>query len=88
MTRIHTAVSSRCKDKDPQADYGTCLLYTCENCIKTIQKICAILIIHGKGLGVVRKSVHNVLSKRKEVTKYHTDNLNDGCTIVYLSVDN
>ncbi len=23
-----------------------------------------------------------------EVTKYHTDNLNDGCTIVYLSVDN
>jgi len=47
-----------------------------------------ILMIHGKGLGVVRKSVHNVLSKRKEVTKYHTDNLNDGCTIVYLSVDN
>ena len=47
-----------------------------------------ILIIHGKGLGVVRKSVHNILSKRKEVTKYHTDNLNDGCTIVYLSVDN
>ena len=47
-----------------------------------------ILKIHGKGLGVVRKSVHNVLSKRKEVTKYHTDNLNDGCTIVYLSVDN
>ena len=26
-----------------------------------------ILIIHGKGLGVVRKSVHNVLSKRKEI---------------------
>ena len=47
-----------------------------------------ILIIHGKGLGVVRKSVHNVLSKRKEVTKYHTDNLNDGCTIVYLLTTN
>ena len=28
------------------------------------------------------------LFNRKEVTKYHTDNLNDGCTIVYLSVDN
>ena len=53
-----------------------------------ILKNSKILIIHGKGLGVVRKSVHNVLSKRKEVTKYHTDNLNDGCTIVYLSVDN
>lgn len=47
-----------------------------------------ILIIHGRGLGIVRESVHSVLSRRKEVTKYHTDNLNDGCTIVYLSVDN
>ena len=56
-----------------------------ENLILKYDKI---LIIHGIWLGVVRKSVHNVLSKRKEVTKYHTDNLNDGCTIVYLSVDN
>ena len=47
-----------------------------------------ILIIHGRGLGIVRDSVHSVLSRRKEVTKYHTDNLNYGCTIVYLSVDN
>lgn len=43
-----------------------------------------IVIVHGKGTGVVKKSVHETLSHRKEVTKYHTDNLNDGCTIVYL----
>ena len=43
-----------------------------------------IVIVHGKGTGAVKKSVHETLSHKKEVTKYHTDNLNDGCTIVYL----
>lgn len=43
-----------------------------------------VLIIHGKGCGLVKKSVHEVLSRRKEVARYHTVNLNDGCTIVYL----
>ena len=47
-----------------------------------------ILIIHGKGTGLVKKSVHETLSHRKEVIKYHTDNLNDGCTIAYLNIDN
>ena len=47
-----------------------------------------ILIIHGKGKGLVKKSVHEVLNNRKEVIKFHTDNLNEGCTIVYLTVDN
>lgn len=47
-----------------------------------------ILIIHGKGTGLVKKSVHNVLSHRKEVIKYHTDSLNDGCTIAHLNIDN
>ena len=46
-----------------------------------------IVIIHGKGKGLVRKSVHSVLKARKEVKNYHTDNLNDGCTIVNLVVD-
>ena len=47
-----------------------------------------ILIIHGKGTGIVKNAVHDTLSKRKEVKKYHTDNLNDGCTIIELNIDN
>lgn len=47
-----------------------------------------ILIIHGKGTGLVKKAVHETLSRRKEVIKYHTDSFNDGCTIAYLNVDN
>lgn len=43
-----------------------------------------LLIVHGKGTGAVKKSVHETLSHRKEVIKYHTGNFNDGCTIVYL----
>lgn len=53
-----------------------------------IMKNSKILIIHGKGKGLVKKSVHEVLNNRKEVIKFHTDNLNEGCTIVYLTVDN
>lgn len=47
-----------------------------------------ILIIHGKGKGLVKAEVHAVLSQRKEVQKYYTDGLNDGCTIVHLNIDN
>lgn len=47
-----------------------------------------ILIIHGKGLGLVKKSVHEVLYKNKNVKKYYTANQNDGCTIVELIIDN
>lgn len=47
-----------------------------------------ILIIHGKGTGIVKKSVHEALSHSRNVIKYHTDNLNNGCTIAYLNIDN
>ena len=53
-----------------------------------IMKNKKILIVHGKGKGLVKKSVHETLSQRKEVINYHTDNFNDGCTIVYLNIDN
>lgn len=53
-----------------------------------ILKNSKILIIHGKGKGIVKKSVHDTLQHRKEVIRYQTDNLNDGCTIAYLRVDN
>lgn len=46
-----------------------------------------ILIIHGKGKGLVKKSVHETLKCRKEVEKFYTDNLNDGCTIIHLNID-
>lgn len=47
-----------------------------------------IIIIHGKGTGLVKKAVHEVLKRNKKVTNYHTDNLNSGLTIVHLLVDN
>ena len=47
-----------------------------------------IVIIHGKGTGLVKKAVHEVLKENKKVINYHTDNLNDGLTIVSLLVDN
>lgn len=47
-----------------------------------------VLIIHGKGKGLVKKAVHESLRKRKEVAKFYTANQNDGCTIVHLNIDN
>ena len=47
-----------------------------------------IIIIHGKGTGLVKKAVYEVLKRNKKVTNYHTDNLNSGLTIVHLLVDN
>ena len=55
--------------------------------IKLAKKLKKILIIHGKGKGLVKKSVHEALKYRKEVIKFYTDNLNDGCTIVHLNID-
>ena len=49
-----------------------------------ILKNTKIVIVHGKGEGILRKEVHEVLRKDKRIEKYMTDNLNDGCTIVYL----
>ena len=47
-----------------------------------------IVIIHGKGKGLVKKSVHETLSHNKAVKNYYTDNFNDGCTVIYLNIDN
>ena len=45
-----------------------------------------IIIIHGKGSGVLRKATHDYLKKNKYVTKYYIDGLNDGQTIVELKI--
>ncbi|MEG1495243.1 MAG: Smr/MutS family protein [Bacilli bacterium] len=43
-----------------------------------------LLIIHGKGTGIIKQTVHEVLAKDKRVLKYQLDLFNTGCTIVYL----
>lgn len=43
-----------------------------------------VIIIHGKGLGILRKEVHEALRVNKLVLEYKSDNFNDGCTIVRI----
>ncbi len=43
-----------------------------------------LIIIHGKGTGILRKSVHEYLKNDKRVVSYKLDNFNDGETIVKL----
>ena len=50
--------------------------------VKTKDK--KLVIIHGKGRGIVKESVHIELRENKYVDRYYTDNFNDGMTIVEL----
>ena len=43
-----------------------------------------IIIIHGIGTGIVKKSVHETLSRNKHVESYKLDNFNNGCTRAIL----
>ena len=43
-----------------------------------------LVIIHGKGKGIVKESVYSELKTNRYVKKYQTDNFNDGMTIVEL----
>lgn len=45
-----------------------------------------ILIIHGKGSGILRKKIHEDLRKNKYVQKYELNMFNSGETIVTLKV--
>ena len=44
-----------------------------------------IIIIHGIGTGIIRKTTHEVLKKNKYVKSYKIDNFNAGTTIVILN---
>ena len=43
-----------------------------------------IIIIHGKGEGILKKETHDFLKKDKRVLEYKINNYNDGETIVVL----
>ena len=43
-----------------------------------------IIIIHGKGSGILKKSIHDYLKTDKRVLSFKTNNYNDGETIVNL----
>jgi DNA mismatch repair protein MutS2 len=45
-----------------------------------------IVIIHGKGKGIVKKSVYEALKTNKLVSDYKLYIYNDGCTIVKLKI--
>ena len=43
-----------------------------------------IIIVHGKGSGILKTSIHEYLKSDKRVKDYKTNNYNDGETIVEL----
>lgn len=45
-----------------------------------------IIIIHGKGKGILKNAIHEYLKNDKRVLKYSLDNFNDGLTIVILDI--
>ena len=45
-----------------------------------------IIIIHGKGEGILKNEIHQILKKCREVKHYHLDYWNQGITIVELNI--
>ena len=45
-----------------------------------------IIIVHGKGTGVLKHTTHELLAKNKSIKKYYIDGLNDGQTIIELNI--
>ena len=44
-----------------------------------------IVIIHGKGKGILLKEIHLNLKNDKRVKKFYLDGFNTGCTIIELN---
>ena len=55
-----------------------------DNIILKNYKLC---IIHGKGTGVVKQTVYDVLKSDKRIKSYKQDNMNPGYTIVEIWED-
>jgi dsDNA-specific endonuclease/ATPase MutS2 len=45
-----------------------------------------IIIVHGKGSGILKDEIHYELKKMKEVRAFHLDYWNQGVTIVELNL--
>lgn len=45
-----------------------------------------IVIIHGKGTGVLKSTTHEILKKNKFVEKFYLDPQNEGQTIIILKI--
>ena len=45
-----------------------------------------VVIVHGKGQGILKEEVHYYLKRMKEVKNYHLHYWNQGATIVELNV--
>lgn len=43
-----------------------------------------IVVVHGKGQGVLKRKIHNSLKANKLVLRYYLYNFNIGCTIIEL----
>ena len=54
---------------------------------KSIVKNKKVVIIHGKGMGIVKDEVYKVLIKNKKVIDFKLDAFNIGQTIVELNID-
>lgn len=43
-----------------------------------------IIVVHGKGSGILKKATHDYLKSDKRVLQFKTNNYNDGETIILL----
>lgn len=46
-----------------------------------------VVIVHGKGEGILKNKTHELLRKDKRVKSYYHDSFNTGCTVVELKSD-
>ena len=45
-----------------------------------------IIIVHGKGRGILKEEIHYHLKKWKEIKSFHLDYWNQGITIIELNI--
>ena len=43
-----------------------------------------VVIIHGKGSGIIKKTTQEVLRKNRKIERFYIDGANDGMTVVIL----